>query len=609
MKANLRQKYNSPTLFFYKMFVLIFAVTNSKSFYSINQIISFMKKGFYLLSAAILAFVFTSCSKPMGALDPSYFNTTPNPLEAVGGKVNATITGKFPEKYFDKKTIVEVTPVLKTSTGTEYKSTPALFQGEKVQGNNPQIAYKAGGTGTINASYDYVPDLAKSELFLQFKATRGNKTYTIPSVKVADGVIATSTLASADGDNIDAPLINDKFQRIIKEKHDANIMFLIQQANIRKDELKKEELVSLVKKIQEAKDAQNLKVAGFDLNSYASPDGGVKLNSKLSEQREKNTDTYIKKELKKLKTTLDVNANFTAQDWEGFQQLMSSSNIQDKEVILRVLSMYSDPEQREHEIRNLSAAFKNIAKEILPQLRRSKLQLTLDLIGKSDEEISKLAQENAKALNVEELLYAATLTNDNAKKAAIYQSAVDQYPSDIRGYNNLGTVKFNQGEYAEASGLFAKALAIDSKSAEANYNAGIAALAQGETAKAQQYFGNAGNVGGDKLNQALGVIYLQQGDFAKAKSSLSAASNNAALAQILTKDYSAARATLNNVKKANGETAYLQAILGARTNDRQLVYDGMRKAVASNKKWANRAATDAEFAKYLTDSDFQNIIK
>ena len=592
------------------MIVLIFALTNPKSFYSLNQFISFMKKGFYLLSAAILAFVFTSCSKPMGALDPSYFNTTPNPLEAVGGKVNATITGKFPEKYFDKKTIVEVTPVLKTAAGQEFKSTPALFQGEKIQGNNQSIAYKAGGTYTINASFDYVPEMAKSELFLEFKATRGNKTYTIPSVKVADGVIATSTLAAADGDNVDAPIINDKFQRIIKEKHDANIMFLIQQANIRKGELKKEDLVSLIQKIQEAKDAQNLKVADFDLNSYASPDGGVKLNTKLAEQREKNTNTYVKKELKKLKTSLDVNENFTAQDWEGFQQLMSSSNIQDKEVILRVLSMYSDPEQREHEIRNMSTAFKDIAKDVLPQLRRSKLQLTLDVIGKSDEQIAKLAQDSPKDLNVDELLYAATLTNDASKKASIYQSVIDQYPSDIRGYNNLGTIKFNQGNYAEASRLFAKALSIDPKSPEANYNAGIAALAQGDAAKAQQYFGNAGNVGGDKLNQALGVIYLQQGDFAKAKTAFgSAATNNAALSQILTKDYSAARTTLNNVKKPNGETAYLQAIVGARTNDRQLVYDGMRKAVASNKQWAAKATTDAEFAKYLTDSDFQNIIK
>ena len=570
-----------------------------------------MKKGFFLISAAILAFVFSSCSsKPMGALDPSYFNSTPNPLEAVGGKVNATITGKFPEKYFDKKTVVVVTPVLKTSTGAEFRGTPVAYQGEKVQGNYQQISYKAGGTFTQTISFDYVPEMAKSELFLEFKATRKDKTYAIPSVKVADGVLATYTLASADGDNLEAPIVSDKFQRIIKEKQDANIMFLIQKADIRKGELKKEDLVTLINKIQQAKDSSNLKVSAFDLNSYASPDGGVKLNTKLSEQREKNTITYINKEFKKLKTKMDVNSNFTAQDWDGFQKLLASSNVQDKDVILRVLSMYSDPEQREHEIKNISAAYKKIAEDILPQLRRSKMSLTLDVIGKSDEQIAKLAAENAKQLNVEELLYAATLTNDASKKADIYQKVIDLYPDDIRGYNNLGTIKFNQGNYAEASRLFNKALSIDPKSPEANYNAGIAALAQGDASKAQQYFGNAGNLGGNNLNQALGIVYLQQGDYAKAKTAFgNAATNNAALSQILTNDYSAARNTLSNVKNPNGETAYLQAIVGARTNDRQLVYDGMRKAVASDRKWATKASTDVEFAKYLTDPDFAAIIK
>jgi tetratricopeptide (TPR) repeat protein len=570
-----------------------------------------MKKGLYFISAAILALVFASCaSKPMGALDPSYFSCNPNPLEAVGGKVNATITGKFPEKYFDKKTVVVVTPVLKTSAGTEFKSTPVAFQGEKIQGNYQQISYKIGGTYTITAAFDYVPEMAKSELFLEFKATRKDKTYDIPSVKVADGVLATYTLASADGSNLQAPVLNDQFQRIIKEKQDANIMFLIQKADIRSTEIKKGDLVNLINRIQEAKDSTNQKVAGFDLNSYASPDGGVKLNTKLSEEREKNTMKYINKEMKKLKTSVDVNANFTAQDWDGFQQLMSSSNIQDKDVILRVLSMYKDPEQREQEIKNMSSAFKKIADDILPQLRRSKLSLTVDLIGKSDEQIAKFASETPKQLNVEELLYAATLTNNQTVKESIYQSVTDIYPNDIRGYNNLGTIKFNKGQYSEASRLFNKALTIDPKSAEANYNAGIAALAQGDNAKAQQFFGSAGNVGGDKINQALGIIYLQQGDYAKAKTAFgSAATNNAALAQILTKDYSAARTTLTGVKSPNGETSYLQAIVGARTNDRQLVYDSIRKAVASDKKWGTKALTDAEFAKYLTDSDFLNIVK
>lgn len=580
--------------------------------YSLNPIIIVMKKGLYFITAAILAFVFSSCApKPMGALDPSYFSTNPNPLEANGGKVVATVTGKFPPNYFDKKTVVVVTPVLKTSTGAEYRGTPVTYQGEKVQGNNQQVSYKLGGAFTQQVAFDYKPDMAKSELLLEFSATRVKKTYEIPSVKVADGVIATSTLVAVNSENLNAPIVADKFQRVIQEKKDANILFAIQQANLRPKELKQNALVDLIKRIREAKDSANLKVNDFGLHSFASPDGGVKINEPLSKNREKNTKSYLEKEMKKLKANVNLDATFTAEDWDGFQKLMENSNIQDKEVILRVLSMYSnDPDKRMAEIKNLSSVFKNIADQILPQLRRSNVSLTLDIIGKSDDQIANLAQENPSQLSVDELLYAATLTTDPAKKAAIYQKVIDIYPNDLRGYNNLGTINFNNGNYDEAGRLFAKALAIDPNSPQVNYNVAIVALTQGDAAKAQQYLGNAGNLGGSDVNQALGIIYLQQGEYDKAKTAFGdAPTNNAALSQILTKDYSAARATLNNVKTPDGETAYLLAIVGARTNDRQLVYDSMRKAVAANSQWGVKATTDAEFAKYLTDTDFMNIIK
>jgi Flp pilus assembly protein TadD len=580
--------------------------------YSLNPIIIVMKKGLYFIAAAILAFVFTSCApKPMGALDPSYFSTNPNPLEENGGKVVATVTGKFPPKYFDKKTVVVVTPVLKTSTGAEYRGTPVTYQGEKVQGNNQQVSYKLGGNFTQQVAFDYKPDMAKSELLLEFSATRVKKTYEIPSVKVADGVIATSTLVAVNSENLNAPIVADKFQRVIQEKQDANILFVIQQANLRPKELKQDALVDLIKRVKEAKDSANLKVDDFGLHSFASPDGGVKINEPLSMAREKNTKKYLDKEMKKLKADVNLDATFTAEDWDGFQKLMENSNIQDKEVILRVLSMYSnDPDKRMAEIKDLSAVYKNIADQILPQLRRSNVSLTLDVIGKSDDQIANLAQSNPSQLSVEELLYAATLTTDSAKKAAIYQKVIDLYPNDMRGYNNLGTINFNNGNYDEAGRLFAKALAIEPNSPQVNYNMAIVALAQGDAAKAQQYLGNAGNLGGSDVNQALGIIYLQQGDYDKAKSAFGdAPTNNAALSQILTKDYSAARATLNNVKNPDGETAYLLAVVGARTNDRQLVYDSMRKAVAANSQWGVKATTDAEFAKYLTDTDFMNIIK
>ncbi|MDE5761864.1 MAG: hypothetical protein K2I11_13230, partial [Bacteroides sp.] len=333
-----------------------------------------MTKKLYLpfLMAMIVALM-TSCSGKMGELSSDYFTVTPQVLEAVGGKVPATINGKFPEKYFKKNAVVEVTPVLKWNGG-EAKGQPAVFQGEKIEGNDQTISYKMGGNYTLKTSFDYVPEMAQSELYLEFKAKKGGKTITIPAVKVADGVISTSemigqTLNSANPANGD-----DAFQRIIKEKHNANIMFLIQQANVRASELKTaKEFGKEVKNIEEA---ANKKISNIEISAYASPDGGVSLNSKLAENRQDNTAKIVNKDLKKAKIDADVDTKYTAQDWEGFQELVSQSNIQDKELILRVLSMYQEPEQREQEIKNISSVYKTLADEILPQLRRARLTLT-----------------------------------------------------------------------------------------------------------------------------------------------------------------------------------------------------------------------------------------
>lgn len=393
-----------------------------------------MTKKLYLpLLMAIVVALFSSCKK-MGPLSADYFTVTPQVLEAVGGKVPATINGKFPEKYFKKKAVVEVTPVLKWNGG-EAKGQSAVFQGEKVEGNDQTISYKVGGSYTMKTSFDYVPEMAKSELWLEFKAKVGKKEVVIPAVKVADGVISTSELVNNTLGSANPALGEDAFQRIIKEKHDANIMFLIQQANIRSSELKTAKEFN--KEVANINEAANKKISNIEVSAYASPDGGVSLNTTLAENRESNTTKMLNKDLKKAKIDAPVDAKYTAQDWEGFQELVSKSNIQDKELILRVLSMYQDPAQREQEIKNISSVYKNLADDILPQLRRSRLTLNYEIIGKSDEEITKLASSNPSELNIEELLYAATLTNDPAKQEAIYTQATKQFPNDYRAYNTL----------------------------------------------------------------------------------------------------------------------------------------------------------------------------
>ena len=556
-----------------------------------------MIKKLYLPLVALLVLALSSCGK-MGELSADYFTTNPEVLEAVGGKVPVTITGKFPEKYFKKNAIVEVTPVLRWNGG-EAKGQSATFQGEKVEGNDQTISYKAGGTYTMKASFDYVPEMAKSELYLDFKIKRGKKEYTIPSVKIADGVIATSELPTVGSAN--AAYAADAFQRIIKQAQQANIMFLIQQANLRASELKSDSLKAFNKKVVEvAGDTKNYKLNNIEISAYASPDGGVELNTGLAEKRQDNTETYLNKELKKGKIETQVDTKYTAQDWEGFQELVSKSNIQDKDLILRVLSMYQDPEQRETEIKNISSVYKTLADEILPQLRRARLTANYDVIGRSDEEINEAFDTDAKVLSIEELLYAATLTNDNARKEAIYKKTVELYPNDCRAYNNLGMMAYAAGDKAAAENYFKQALSKNASSAEANTNMGLCELVKGNVANAETYLSKS--TGANTANEALGNLYIKQGQYDRAVNAFGdTKTNSAALAQILAKDYNKAKNTLNAVKNPDAYTDYLMAIVGARTNNADLVKSSMAKVAQKDASLAAKAQDDREFAKYANE--------
>ena len=556
-----------------------------------------MIKKLYLPLVALLVLAFSSCSK-MGELSPDYFTTNPEVLEAIGGKVPVTITGKFPEKYFKKNATVEVTPVLRWEGG-EAKGQPATFQGEKVQGNDQTISYKTGGTYTMKAVFDYVPEMAKSELYLDFKIKKGKKEYTIPSVKIADGVIATSELPTVNSAN--AAYAPDAFQRIIKQAKEAQIMFLIQQANLRASELKSDSLKAFHKQVVTvAGDTKNYKLNNIEISAYASPDGGVDLNTTLAENRQNNTEKYMNQQLKKGKIDTEVDAKYTAQDWDGFQELVSKSNIQDKDLILRVLSMYSDPEQRETEIKNISSVYKTLADEILPQLRRARLTANYDVIGRSDEEINAAFDTDAKVLSNEELLYAATLTNDNARKEAIYKKAVELYPNDFRAYNNLGMMAYANGDLAAAENYFKQAASKNANAPEVNTNLGLIELTKGNVANAETYLSKS--TGANTANEALGNLYIKQGQYDRAVQAFGdTKTNSAALAQILAKDYNKAKSTLSAVKNPDAYTNYLMAIVGARTNNADLVKSSMDKVKQQDATLAAKAQNDREFAKYANE--------
>ncbi|GHT77997.1 hypothetical protein AGMMS50262_20190 [Bacteroidia bacterium] len=546
---------------------------------------------------------FTSCKSGLTPLNANYVKSEPQPLELVAGKVPATIHATFPANWFNKNATIVATPVLRYGDGEAWGNS-YTFQGEKVAGNGQVIVQKNGANVTLKSSFDYTPEMQNSELYLTFNAKIGNKTVALPEVKAGDGVLATADLLNAAAEQ--PAIATDNFQRIIKEAHDANILFLIQQAELRSGELNKGEVTGWKNRVEKANQSPNQKV-DIEIASYASPDGGYELNEKLAEKRETNTEKYLAQELQKAKVNVPVNARYTAQDWEGFKELVQKSNIQDKDLILRVLSMYNDSEQREREIKNISSVYSILTDEILPQLRRSRLTANIEIIGKSDEQISSLAVSNPKALNVEELLYAAHLASTLQAKEAIYKKVTELYPSDARGFNNLGVIEYTKGNLSAAETLFNKANQLAGSLPEANLNLGYTALTKGDKNKAEQYFGNAAGV--PELNNAMGYLSVVNGNYAQAEKSFGeTAGNNAAIAQIMAKDYNKAQKTLNSVAQPDATTYYLKAVVGARINNLNEVTQNLRQAITLNPGYATRAVKDLEFSKYITNSQFLGAI-
>lgn len=559
-----------------------------------------MKKTLVYLSLGAVVLTLGSCSKKVGEFASQYFTTNPTPLETVGQTVPATINGTVPAKFMPKNAIVTVTPVLAWEGG-EVSSSQVTVQGENARANGQVISYKEGGNVTIPFNVKYQPEMANSDLYLDFKVNQGGKDYELPRVKVGYGVIATSTLT--DAASLEPAVSPNGFERVIQEQYSAEIKFLINQANIRANQISAADYVDLNDQMLAANEAPNKEIAGVAVNSYASPDGTLEFNTQLAEKRETNTVSFMEKQLKKDKITEfgELTSSFTPEDWEGFQQLVEKSNIQDKNLILSVLKMYKDPEQREREIRNLSAVFDELADQILPQLRYSKIIATVNVIGKSDAEMEQEFATDPSKLNIKEILYLGTLTNDNARKQAIYSTATKLYPNDYRTWNNLGAAEYALGNYSAASKALAQAAKLAPNEKSVELNQGLVALATDNVGKAKDLIGAAAGV--PEAASALGVLYLEEGKTANALNSFgSEKNNNAALAQILNKDYSAAKNTLAAVKNPNATTYYLAAVVGARTNNENMVLTNLREAVKLNPEMKAKAQKDLEFASYNLSS-------
>lgn len=537
----------------------------------------------------------TSCSKKLAQFKSDYFIMNPAPLEVQGQNVPAVVSGNIPAKFMLKNAEVKVTPVLVYASG-ETASAPYTIQGENVRANGTVVNYLNGGTVNIPFSVQYTPDMAKSTLYLDFAVDQNGKKYVLPRVKVGEGVIATSTLASAT--TVTPATARDNFQKVINETYSADIHFLINQANIRSSEVSGKEYVDLGKRLQEAAADPKREIAGISVSSFASPEGSYDFNKALAEKREKNTNNLVAGQLKKDKITEfgELTSQFTPEDWDGFRTLVEKSNIQDKELIIYVLNSQNDPELREKEIRNLANVFEELADQILPQLRYSRVQASINVIGKSNEELVTLFNSNPSALTADEMLYIATLTDDNNKKMEVYNQACQSFPNDYRSFNNLGLTQYVAGDYDGALANFEHSLRLNPNNHEAQMNKGLIEMMNGKYADAYQAFGTASDL--PEVGDALGVYYLSQGQVPAAVNAFGQAkTNNAALAQILNKDYSSARNTLSAITSPDATTYYLMAVLGARTNNENMALSNLRQAIRLDSKLLNRAKSDLEFAR------------
>ena len=556
-----------------------------------------------LVVAGASSLLLASCASKF-KISSTGVNVDPNPLTVQGDAVKTRINFAFPKKSFPKKGTLRITPVLRYAGGEKWGKAYD-YQGDDVYGNEQVVFYKSGANAVLDFAVPYTPQMQMSELYLTFNGKVGKKAQKISAMKVADGVNATETLATVEG--ILPAIAPHGFQRVVKEMYDADILFQIQQANVRGSEINKEDVEEWRYTVQNAKETPNQNVS-VEVQSYASPDGGKKLNEKLSENRERNTTAALKKEFKKQDMAgVAIDAHYTAQDWEGFRTLVEKSDLPDKDLVLRVLSMYPDPESREREIKNISVVFKQLADNILPKLRRSRLIANVEIIGKSDAEIQEFIAKAPGHLSAEELLYAAELTNSTTEKMRIYQIANQIFKKDYRAYNNIGALYFAQGKIKDAEAWFNKAATLQDNEVT-KLNRGLIALYHGDKEKAQDMISAAINT--PELGQALAYLYLKQGEYMKAETAFGeTVSNNAAVAQLLNGNYAKALKTLQKITTPSATTELIRAIIAARTNDNNGVITALKSAIALDGSVAYQIADNLEFAKYKNLAAFKALVK
>ncbi|NLJ82730.1 MAG: hypothetical protein GX330_06360 [Bacteroidales bacterium] len=588
-----------------------------------------------LLSSLMLTFSSCGLKKMVKKQSSVSYSVTPNPLEAHGGKMTMEIQGTYPQKYFNKKATLSLEPIIKTSEGETVRLPVIHLEGEKVKGDNQTIGYKAGGKFTYNQTIDYKPMYENCELILEIEANLKKKSATLDPVKLADGTINTSEKISVEpklsypDEAINGSFFvlanhNYKGPQVITETgiiyFELNRDVLNWNLPFNQKEENKEALNNLITFISESNN-----ILSVDILGWASPEGELKRNQELSSNRsatgkkwfEREYDKFIRNKARAekvrasdIKKDIKYEIKDNGEDWDGFIEALENSSIQDKSKIINVIKSQNDMDQREQQIRNMIAIYDEVDNEILPSLRRAIIKVNVMEDKKTDEEIAELAANNPESLSNDELLYAASLTNDMKTKAEIYTKATQIFTNNYRGYNDLACVKYLQGEKDEALTMLNKAKELNPNNSEVLNNFGIISFLDGDIEKAKEYFEASKKAGFDQ-SYNLGVVYMKIGDYTAAINNFSTSKcdYNVALNQLLSKDYTAAKATIDCIQNKTAKDYYLLAIISARTNDTNILYKSLVEACKLDPELKKQALKDIEFRNYKNNAAFKDALK
>ncbi|MGC9332266.1 MAG: tetratricopeptide repeat protein [Bacteroidales bacterium] len=570
-----------------------------------------MKKLVYLFVLAGVFALISGCAsleKMKENAEEINYEVKPPVPEMHNGEVAVSISGKFPEKYFHKKATALITPVW-VYEGGETPLNPVTVQGEKVEGNNTVIKYTEGGNFSYSDKVAYKKEMMRSRLEVRIKASKGEDSVEFPPYTIAQGIVATPDLVQVTPKVVAA---EDKFQRNVTTSESADIHFDKNKALLKESEKRAEDIQNMKNFIASVKKDERKKIENMEIHGYASPEGPQDLNEELSNNRAEVAKKYIGNEFKDVEELSDTEffiKHATNEDWEGFKKLINESSLEEKDMILRVLQMHSDVDQREKEFRNMTKVFQELENEIHPKLRRSEMNLKVTLIGHSDDEIKQLVNEDIDSLKKEELMYAATLFDDYNKKLSIYQAFVSQYPDDWRGHNNVGVAQFELGNYKAAATAFEKAKNANANATVHN-NIGAVELINGNIDKAEENFTSATGVG-DAVSYNMGIVKIKQADYEQAVSYYGDnCCFNAALANVLTGNLDEAiRHAECGDDKDEAMNYYIKAVAGARKSDTELMYNNLRTACTKDASLKQFAAKDVEFIDYFEQQTFKNIVE